>query len=113
MDEKQHVVEPELERNGRHPFDDGKQRVVDPELEKKVGSKYADAIRSGSVPEEVLKHAHDGDLALKALQGHGGQIIHIDEATNKRLLRRIDWNLIPVRLARAKLNECYYANYSL
>lgn len=58
-----------------------------------------DAIRNGSVnPETILKHAVDGDEALKAFANYQGSIIHIDEATNKRLLRKIDINLMPVCL---------------
>lgn len=71
---------------------------LDPEVEKQLPPQLADAIRSGSVPENILKHSHDADEAMKAFAGHEGQIIDIDEATNKRLLRRIDWNLIPVRM---------------
>lgn len=44
----------------------------------------------------VLKHSHDADEALKAFMGHEGEVIHIDEETNKRLLRTIDWNLMPL-----------------
>ena len=56
-----------------------------------------DAIRSGSVvPEQVLKHSGDADEAMKAFAQYKGQVIQIDEATNKRLLRRIDMNLMPV-----------------
>jgi ACS family allantoate permease-like MFS transporter len=56
-----------------------------------------DAIRNGSVvPEHILKHSKDADVALKAFANYHGSVIDIDEATNKRLLRRIDWNLMPV-----------------
>lgn len=58
------------------------------------------AVRNGSVdPSVVLKHAIDGDEALKAFANHQGAVIHIDEATNKRLLRKIDMNLMPVCLS--------------
>jgi ACS family allantoate permease-like MFS transporter len=45
-----------------------------------------------------LKHAHDGDEALKALPqlGDGRDMIEMDEATNKYLLRKIDWALMPI-----------------
>lgn len=57
----------------------------------------ADAIRSGSVVDgKILEHANDGDEALKAFMEAQGQVIEIDEATNKRLLRKIDWNLMPI-----------------
>ncbi|TLD35012.1 putative MFS allantoate transporter [Venturia nashicola] len=56
-----------------------------------------DVIRKGSVdPSVILKHAIDGDEALKAFAEHQGAVIHIDEATNKRLLRKIDMNLMPI-----------------
>lgn len=57
-----------------------------------------EAPRSGSqVPGQILKHANDADEAMKAFAGTEGERLVIDEATNKRLLRRIDLNLMPVR----------------
>ena len=69
-----------------------------PENEKspKAEELVESAIRHGSVDERILEHSHDADEALKAFAGHEGQVIEIDEATNKALLRKIDWNLIPV-----------------
>lgn len=67
-----------------------------PEIAPDMPAPLADAIRAGSVSEDILKHSHDADEAMKAFQGQEGQVIHIDEATSRRLLRRIDWNLIPV-----------------
>ena len=56
-----------------------------------------DAIKSGKiVPEQIVKHSHDADVALKAFTNYQGRIIEIDEVTNRRLLRKIDWNLMPV-----------------
>lgn len=69
---------------------------LDPEVEKSLPAPLADAIKNGNVPDKVLKHSHDADEALKAFASHEGTVIEIDEATNKRLLRRIDWNLMPV-----------------
>ena len=55
------------------------------------------AARSSSVvPEHILKHGKDADEAMKAFEGHEGEVVTIDEATNKRLLRIIDWNIMPV-----------------
>lgn len=51
---------------------------------------------TGEVSEKVLKHAHDADEAMKAFVGHEGEVIRLAEATNKRLLRKIDMNLMPV-----------------
>ena len=55
-----------------------------------------EARRSSHVPEAIVKHSHDADEALKAFSGLEGDVIEIDEATNKRLIRRIDWNLMPL-----------------
>ena len=81
---------------------------IDPEIENKLPAPYANAIKDGRVPENILKHSHDADEALealKALQSQEGGVIVIDEATNKRLLRRIDWNLIPVSVLIWKRRE--------
>ena len=47
----------------------------------------------GDIDERILKHSHDADVALGALDG---QVIVLDEDTNKRLLRTIDWHLMPL-----------------
>ncbi|KAL8768593.1 MAG: hypothetical protein Q9194_005664 [Teloschistes cf. exilis] len=52
--------------------------------------------RRGSLPAHVAKHAHDADEAMKAFAGHEGEILELDAATNKRLLRRIDIRLMPL-----------------
>lgn len=46
---------------------------------------------------KLFKHDIDADEALKAVTGADGNI-HIDEETNRRLLRKIDLNLMPVRV---------------
>ena len=57
--------------------------------------------RAGSlVPEKILKHSKDADEAMKAFEGHEGEMLVMDEATNKRLLRIIDWNILPVSTTR-------------
>lgn len=48
------------------------------------------------VDATILKHAHDADEAMKAFEGTEGQVITIDEATNRRLLRIIDWHMMPL-----------------
>ena len=57
---------------------------------------------TGEVPEKILKHSHDADEAMKAFAGHEGEIIQMDDETNRRLLRKIDFNLMPVREAYFK-----------
>lgn len=52
------------------------------------GEKHPDA--------KILKHSHDADEAMKAFTGLEGQVIIVDEATNKRLLRIIDWHMMPL-----------------
>ena len=53
------------------------------------------SLEDGSPPmPRGRKHAHDADEAMKAFQD--GEIEVLDEATNKRLLRTIDWNIMPV-----------------
>ena len=63
--------------------------------------------RSGSVvPDKILKHSKDADEAMKAFEGHEGESIVLDEATNRRLLRKIDWNILPVRATLAYSSFC-------
>ena len=44
--------------------------------------------------KKILEHGDDADEAMKAFAN--GERIEIDEATNKRLLRIIDWHLMPL-----------------
>ncbi|MCJ1331874.1 hypothetical protein MMC10_008566 [Thelotrema lepadinum] len=57
-----------------------------------------------SVPEAILTHGLDADEALKAFIGHEGESIVLDEATNKRLLRKIDLNIMPLMCVIYGLN---------
>jgi MFS transporter, ACS family, allantoate permease len=54
-------------------------------------------------PQRILHHKIDADEALKAFAGHEGEHIELDEATNRRLLRKIDLNLMPVSRSVAAL----------
>lgn len=49
-----------------------------------------------TAPESILEHGLDADDALKAFMGHEGEQVELDEATNKKLLRKIDFNIMPV-----------------
>jgi MFS transporter, ACS family, allantoate permease len=63
------------------------------------------ALASSTSPTTKLrKHGQDADEAMKAFKDREGEIIVIDEATNKRLLRRIDWNLMPLMCVVYGLN---------
>ncbi|KAF2753786.1 membrane transporter [Pseudovirgaria hyperparasitica] len=48
------------------------------------------------VEQDILAHANDADAAYDALKAYGGQVIALDAATNKRLLRRIDMFIMPI-----------------
>jgi hypothetical protein len=52
---------------------------------------------SRSAAPDFIKHAIDPDEAMKAFEGHEGEVLVLDTATNKRLLRKIDLYLMPVR----------------
>jgi ACS family allantoate permease-like MFS transporter len=45
---------------------------------------------------KLEKHAHDADEAMKAFEGIEGESIILDEETNKRLLKIIDWHMMPI-----------------
>jgi ACS family allantoate permease-like MFS transporter len=53
-----------------------------------------------------LKHVdpNDGDEALKAFVGHEGETIVMTPEMERKLLRKIDLNLMPVRLTVSKLS---------
>ncbi|GES66199.1 MFS allantoate transporter [Aspergillus terreus] len=51
---------------------------------------------SKKIDPKLQEHAKDADEALKALQELHGETIELDEATNKRLLRIIDWRMMPI-----------------
>ena len=51
-------------------------------------------------PITILKHGTDADEAMKAFSGHEGEVLVLDEATNKRLLRKIDLHLMPASVLR-------------
>lgn len=69
---------------------------VDALAHAKEGDRHASV-----VAQNILKHSHDADAAFKAFADHQGAVLEIDEATNRRLLRKIDWHLMPVSLKRA------------
>ena len=51
--------------------------------------------KSSATAEKIVQHSHDADEAMKAFVSNEGPI-EIDAATNRRILRRIDLNLIPL-----------------
>jgi ACS family allantoate permease-like MFS transporter len=48
------------------------------------------------VDPTLEKHAHDADEAMKALEELHGESLELDEPTNRRLLRIIDWHMMPI-----------------
>lgn len=62
-----------------------------------VGTSSAvDIEKNAHVDPKIEKHAHDADEAMKAFSEMQGEAIELDEATNRRLLRTIDWHLMPI-----------------
>lgn len=45
---------------------------------------------------KLVKHAKDADEAMKIFENMQGESMELDEATNRRLLRTIDWHIMPV-----------------
>lgn len=68
------------------PITDDEKIVVDAEYTNPSAAK-----------KSILNHALDADEALKAFIGHEGEHLVLDEETNRRLLRKIDWHIMPVR----------------
>lgn len=69
-----------------------------PALDNKAVSIEGDSEEIRGQLGKLVEHSHDADEAMKAFLGHEGEIIEIDEATNQRLLRTIDWNLLPLSI---------------
>lgn len=62
-----------------------------------VGTSSAvDIEKNAHVDPKIEKHAHDADEAMKAFSEMQGEAIELDEPTNRRLLRTIDWHLMPI-----------------
>lgn len=58
--------------------------------------KPADVEKAKAIDPTLEKHAHDADEAMKAFDELQGESIELDEATNRRLLRTIDWHMMPI-----------------
>lgn len=61
------------------------------------------SVSATAAAQKILAHSKDADDAMKAFAS--GENVEIDEATNKRLLRIIDWHLMPL------LSIIYGLNY--
>jgi ACS family allantoate permease-like MFS transporter len=75
------------------------------DLEKVADLSPKPTIDNGESKDIRIIHAdpNDGDIALNAFAGHDGEIILTPEA-EKKLLRKIDLNLMPVRHKSAILD---------
>ncbi|KAF4552471.1 MFS-type transporter-like protein 5 [Elsinoe fawcettii] len=62
----------------------------------KAGDMRAPSPEEGDMAEKSTIGSDDEDEAMKAMRAYGGEPIEIDAATNKRLLRIIDWHLMPI-----------------
>ena len=69
-----------------------------PPMEKQIIPPSGD----GAPPAAILKHSYDADEAMKAFGE--GEVLQMDEATSKRLLRKIDMNIMPLMCIVYSLN---------
>lgn len=83
-----------------------KEKYEDLAIDSNIPKPLQDAIRRGSVSADIIEHSHDADEAMKAFMGHEGETLLLDDATNKRLLRRIDLNLMPASNAHTTEKHC-------
>jgi ACS family allantoate permease-like MFS transporter len=76
----------------------------DPEKVAELGRKTT--YGEGEAKDTMFIHAdpNDGDEALKAFAGHEGEVIVMTPEAEKKLLRKIDLNLMPVRSPPKKLH---------
>lgn len=51
-------------------------------------------------PDEVQKYTKADDEAMKAMAQYDGPPLVLDEATSRRLLRKIDWHIMPILYGR-------------
>ena len=65
-------------------------------MEKSSPAMTNDLDKEADLPSGILRHAYDADEAMKAFEGAEGEVLFLDEATNQRLLRKIDLHLMPL-----------------
>ena len=93
-----------------------------------MGTVYENSVENAAPPLEdhgkaTVMHDFDVDEALKALELNGHENIKLDNAAHKRLLRRIDLIMMPVRsfpiavggllLTRTLLDTLYFVRAKL
>lgn len=67
-----------------------------------ISEKRRESVEAQAAAKKILAHSGDADEAMKAFAS--GEIVEVDEATNKRLLRIIDWHLMPLMCVVYGLN---------
>ena len=70
--------------------------AMSPDMEKSSPAMTNGLDKEAGFPSGILKHAYDADEAMKAFECADGEVLILDEATNKRLLRKIDLRLMPL-----------------
>jgi len=91
------------EINSSPSFDE--KHILQNDVEKTVSPDVADAIRKGNViDKKILEHAGDADEAMKAFMAAEGEVLELTEEASKRILRKIDWNLMPIMCIVYMLN---------
>jgi ACS family allantoate permease-like MFS transporter len=92
------------------------------DVEKDLGTKQEEDLPDAKVhskqqaTENVIGHQLDADEALRAFESLNGEVITIDAETNKRLLRIIDWHLMPLMCLVYGMNyldSTFYSSISL
>ncbi|KAK2743061.1 hypothetical protein FQN57_005017 [Myotisia sp. PD_48] len=73
-------------------------------VRKHAVSRTKDTDQEKGVTESIVAHPHDADEAMKAFADTQGEAPILTEADNKRLLRIIDWHLMPLMCAVYGLN---------
>lgn len=68
--------------------------------------------KDGAPSAQIVMHANDADEAMKAFEGQDGESLVLDKATNRRLLRKIDLNILPVCVAHRDSKSALLISYS-
>ncbi|KAI9725141.1 MAG: hypothetical protein M1828_003483 [Chrysothrix sp. TS-e1954] len=76
-------------------MDEKQVRDADSPQEEKI-LHHGEKRHGSNIPADLLAHSHDADEAMKAMAENEGLSLEIDEATNKRLLRKIDMTIMPI-----------------
>lgn len=67
---------------------------MEKDIEKEVTGPISEGVPPSKI-RKILKHSNNADEAMKAFECYEDEVLQ-DEATNKRLLRKIDMNIMPL-----------------